>query len=38
MAPELFNTASAQQHDLEKIDVFACGVVLFTLFMGFPPY
>ncbi|KRX08148.1 Protein kinase-like domain [Pseudocohnilembus persalinus] len=35
MAPELFGENSVV--DLEKVDVFACGVTLFSMHMGFSP-
>lgn len=35
MAPELFDENSVV--DLEKVDVFACGVTLFSMHMGFSP-
>lgn len=35
MAPELF--IDNETIDLEKVDVFACGVTLFSMHIGFSP-
>lgn len=35
MSPQIINQVS---YDPEKNDVFACGVILFSLLYGFPPY
>lgn len=35
MAPEMFG---ARGYDARKTDIWACGVVLFTMFAGFPPF
>ena len=35
MAPELFRN---EEYELEKVDVFACGVILFCMHYGMPPY
>lgn len=37
MSPEMFNCPNINDLNLEKIDVFACGIVLFSMVMGFPP-
>jgi serine/threonine protein kinase len=35
MAPELINR---EEYCGKKVDIFAAGVVLFSIFCGFPPY
>lgn len=35
MSPQI---VKMQAYDPEKNDVFACGVILFSLLYGFPPY
>lgn len=36
MAPEMFSARSG--YDARKTDVWACGVILFTMLAGFPPF
>jgi len=38
MAPEMFRTNNMQGYDATKCDVWACGVVLFIMLAGFPPF
>lgn len=38
MAPEMFRTTQGQGYDGKASDVWACGVVLFIMMAGFPPY
>ena len=35
MAPEMLE---GYEYDLEKSDVFACAVILFSMLYGMPPY
>lgn len=38
MAPEMFNTRQGNGYDAARTDIWACGVVLFIMLAGFPPF